>query len=278
MGYFLKATGHDPQSPKPSPTARSGRPLKIVHRYARVFSAKRCGPAMGAEKMRSVTGTTPLALSVVYQLRVVLAQISPMIWRRLLIPAQTTIAELHQVLQIVFGWSDEHLHQFTIHGVEHGLPRHGGFWFSHDARVVTLARFGLREGERFRYDYNFFDVFDCWCHDIRVEKILTPVAGRRYPVCTGGARCAPPEDCGGPQAFLALRQKHSVVATTVRMAELLAPLLELGEDDARAFRHHVEEHREEMAELLYWHHIDDFDRAAANQALHAHPDTGGITL
>ncbi len=41
--------------------------------------------------------------SVVYQLRVVLAEISPLIWRRLLVPATATIAQLHTVVQTVFG-------------------------------------------------------------------------------------------------------------------------------------------------------------------------------
>jgi len=35
----------------------------------------------------------------VYQLRVVVRGVSPLIWRRLLIPADTAVAELHAVLQ-----------------------------------------------------------------------------------------------------------------------------------------------------------------------------------
>ena len=57
----------------------------------------------------------------IYQLRVVIAGISPLIWRRLLIPADTTIAGLHTILQTVFGWSGEHLHRFVIHGTEYGI-------------------------------------------------------------------------------------------------------------------------------------------------------------
>ena len=51
----------------------------------------------------------------VYQLRVVLRGVSPLIWRRLLVPGTATIADLHAVLQTVFGWADEHLHRFVIH-------------------------------------------------------------------------------------------------------------------------------------------------------------------
>lgn len=34
-------------------------------------------------------------------------------------------------------------------------------------------------------------------HDIAVETVLEPAAGLTYPVCTGGKRSCPPEDCGG---------------------------------------------------------------------------------
>ncbi len=44
----------------------------------------------------------------VYQLRVWIRKISPQIWRRLLVRNDRTIAELYQILQAVFGWSDEH--------------------------------------------------------------------------------------------------------------------------------------------------------------------------
>lgn len=208
-----------------------------------------------------VSESTPPSGSV-YQLRVVLAGISPLIFRRLQVTDTTTIAGLHVVLQTAFGWSDEHLHRFTIHGVEYGVWREGGTGFSHDARTVPLAGFGLRQGERFTYEYDFFDA---WLHDIRVEQILPLKAGGTYPVCTGGARTAPPEDCGGPQAFLALRQRFSRFAVTMRLAELLVPVMEAPGDAIVGDL--IGEHREELAALARWARIDDFDRAGLNRAL-----------
>jgi hypothetical protein len=64
--------------------------------------------------------TASSALPSLYQLRVVLRGISPLIWRRLLVHSDTTLAHLHAILQIVFAWSDEHLHGFHIHGQEYG--------------------------------------------------------------------------------------------------------------------------------------------------------------
>src|SRR5664280_893073 len=63
----------------------------------------------------------PPEASVVYRLRVVVAGVSPLIWRRLLVTGDTTIAGLHEVLQAALDWSGEHMHAFTVHGVEHGI-------------------------------------------------------------------------------------------------------------------------------------------------------------
>lgn len=115
-------------------------------------------------------------------------------------------------------------HRFTVHAIEYTLPgdRAG---CHHDARTVSLAAFGLRQGERFVYE-NYF--YDAWRHDIRVEQIHPRLPGHHCPTCTGGARTAPPEDCGGTWAFLALRQQNNVAMVTLRLAELLAPLLSGG--------------------------------------------------
>ena len=56
----------------------------------------------------------------VFQLRLRLCAISPLIWRRLLVHATTTIADLHHIIQIAFGWTDSHLHRFVIYGKDYG--------------------------------------------------------------------------------------------------------------------------------------------------------------
>ena len=88
------------------------------------------------------------ALPSVYQLRVLLRGISPLISRRLLVRAEDSIADLHDALQIAFGWDGTHLHRFVIHGREYGHDS------SLDPRDVRLCDLGLRRGERFRYEYD----------------------------------------------------------------------------------------------------------------------------
>jgi len=194
----------------------------------------------------------------VYQLRVVLRGVSPLVWRRLLVCGDSTVADVHAVFQLCFGWSDEHLHRFVIHGREYGIAHLGGVAFRDDARRVRLDRLALRTGERFVYEYDFYD---CWVHDVRVEQIVALVSGRRYPRCVGGRRAGPPEDCGGVWAFLEWRQQHHLPAVAARMAELLA--------DEELF----EDHRQEAVELCRWLTRDRFDRRALNRRLAGPADT-----
>jgi hypothetical protein len=92
------------------------------------------------------------ALPDVYQLRIRLCGVSPLIWRRLLVRSDTSIAELHHLIQAAFDWSDSHLHRFVIHGKDYGIAYAGGMCFSDDPKRVRLADFGFRLNERFYYE------------------------------------------------------------------------------------------------------------------------------
>jgi hypothetical protein len=86
---------------------------------------------------------------------VVVQGISPLIWRRRLVRSDMSLATLHSMLQIVFAWSDVHLHGFRSHGKEYGRARLGGPSFDGDARHVPLVALRFYRGERFSYVYNF---------------------------------------------------------------------------------------------------------------------------
>lgn len=143
----------------------------------------------------------------VYQFRVVLQGISPLIWRRLLIRSDMSLATLHAALQVVFAWSDEHVHNFCIHGQAHGTPRLDGPHLDGDARHVPLAALCLHRGERFSYVYTFIDHWVC---DLRLEAMLPVDPRRRYPLCMGGKRAGPPEDGGGAWAYLQRVDHHCI--------------------------------------------------------------------
>src|ERR1035437_5375972 len=122
----------------------------------------------------------------VYRLHVWIRQISPMIWRRLLVRSDSTIADLHYTLQIAFGWSDEHLNRFHIHGQDYGVYHDGGVSFSTNPHQVRLRDFPLRINERFSYEYDFGD---CWQHEVRVEAIARLMIASIGSV-SGGQTCS----------------------------------------------------------------------------------------
>jgi Plasmid pRiA4b ORF-3-like protein len=80
----------------------------------------------------------------VYQLKIFILGISPMIWRRFKVHSNSTITDLHYIVQIVMGWTDSqatfsgeasperlaHLHRFVIHGKDYGIAQIGGIWFA----------------------------------------------------------------------------------------------------------------------------------------------------
>lgn len=150
-------------------------------------------------------GSHPPTSISVYQLYISLHHISPLIWRRLLVRNDTSIAQLHDIVQCAMGWEDLHLHRFCIHGKDYGIYQPGGMLFDDDPTRVFLADFRLRVGERFVYEYDFGDF---WQHDIRLERVLAFAADRRYPHCIAGGGDCPPEDCGGPVGYRALLNEH----------------------------------------------------------------------
>lgn len=93
-----------------------------------------------------------------------------MIWRRLRIPANTSLAQLHEIIQIAYNWDNDYLHQFHIFGKDYGISYAGGIMFSDDARKIYLDDFEFDVGDKFRYEYNFFidNIVD-----IRMERIIT---------------------------------------------------------------------------------------------------------
>jgi hypothetical protein len=129
----------------------------------------------------------------VYQVKVTLRGARPPIWRRLRLPASTTLAQLHRVIQAAFGWEDAHLHAFEVDGRRYSRPDFELWDDPGDEGKARLRDLAPSPGVRLRYTYDFGD---SWEHDLLVEDILPP-DGVPHAVCLTGRRAAPPEDCGG---------------------------------------------------------------------------------
>jgi hypothetical protein len=131
-----------------------------------------------------------------YQIKVTLRGTHPAIWRRILIPSNTTLLNLHDILQIMMGWEDAHLHMFKIPGLVYGDPMNDVY---SDISTALEAHYKLNQlihstGQRFSYEYDFGD---SWEHELVVEKILLGQEHLRTPICLKGKRACPPEDVGG---------------------------------------------------------------------------------
>ena len=88
----------------------------------------------------------------ILQLKVRLLGISPMIWRRVLVPSSTSLRELHGVLQVAMGWEGIHLFLIDVYAV-----RYGSFELHAANPDVALQEFGFRKNERFSYLYDMGD-------------------------------------------------------------------------------------------------------------------------
>lgn len=55
-------------------------------------------------------------------LHIALKHIKPVVWRRVIVPANITLNRLHRVIQAAMGWEDLHLHEFEIAGTRYGHP------------------------------------------------------------------------------------------------------------------------------------------------------------
>lgn len=136
----------------------------------------------------------------IYQVKVVLQGIEPAIWRRLQIPADLFLHDFHKVLQTAMGWENQHLHMFRKGRKMFGqsddeFVSNPNFLDYTIVRVNDLLR---KTGDEMVYQY---DMGDDWRHTITLEKEITPDPMEYYPLCTGGARECPPEDCGGPGGY-----------------------------------------------------------------------------
>jgi Plasmid pRiA4b ORF-3-like protein len=148
---------------------------------------------------RKKSTTTPLVPW--WQVRIELLEVTPRVWRRVLLPEDLTLPRLHYVVQACMGWTHGHLHEFVLGGRRYSMPDPD---FSDeleqlDERRVVLCDAIGREARCFDYIYDFGDN---WHHVVIVED---PYAGHSEQGlrirCLDGENACPPEDVGGPGGY-----------------------------------------------------------------------------
>ena len=143
----------------------------------------------------------------IFQFRVELKDLEPSIWRRIQVPQTYSFWGLHVAIQDAMGWLDCHLHAFRMmeenrcSGVVIGIPDKE-FEPIH-ARTLPgwetpVADYFNDLGATAHYEYDFGDG---WVHEVVLEGVLLAELHAAYPLCIGGERACPPEDCGGPPGY-----------------------------------------------------------------------------
>src|SRR5699024_1134754 len=136
-----------------------------------------------------------------YQIKVELSDISPRIWRRLLVSSDVLLSDLHEILQIAMGWTNSHLHQFIKDRDFYVPPAPEGMMldsFGTDYTGFRLNDLLPEPKEEIIYEYDFGDG---WQHEIALEKVLEGKKAATLPICVAGARHCPLEDSGGPWGY-----------------------------------------------------------------------------
>ena len=142
----------------------------------------------------------------IFQFKVELKDLEPLVWRRILVPEAYSFWDLHVAIQDAMGWLDCHLHAFRLaekdgqSAVVIGIPDE---FESPHARTVpgwetAVANFIREVGSAAEYEYDFGDG---WLHSIVLEGVLLADSNTTYPKCIGGERACPPEDCGGVPGY-----------------------------------------------------------------------------
>lgn len=223
------------------------RMVKTAESYAiarmRLLGGGRDGEG-SPPKVFSLPAGAPRPLAdgpAIFQVKITLLGIEPAIWRRVLVPANTTLDQFHEVIQAAFGWWNNHLHQYRIDGKLYALPdpEYDDDLLPPrlDEQAVPLR--ALLTSSSIVYEYDFGDG---WKHTVEIESVaMVQESGMRYPLCTGGERACPREDCGGTPGY-------------ERLLEALA-----------------DPEHEDHADMKRWagrrYDPEKFDLAAANRAL-----------
>jgi hypothetical protein len=148
-----------------------------------------------------VTRLQPAARPVSpWQLRIELLDVTPRVWRRLLLPSSIKLPALHRVFQAALGWTDSHLHEFVINGQRYAEPDpelSDELKQVNERGVVLSAALG---GESRCFDY-VYDFGDHWHHAVLVEDTFIQPQAEFSIQCIAGENACPPEDIGGAPGY-----------------------------------------------------------------------------
>lgn len=132
----------------------------------------------------------------------------PAVSRQVVVASTATLEDLHWTIQSVFGWADDHMHEFVDGAPYSGAPVYlparsiADRDLPHPANAEESTAIGsvlYEPGRALTYVYDFGDD---WFHQITVDSVGGAL--QQVPRCTGGTGMAPYEDSGGPPGWAML--------------------------------------------------------------------------
>lgn len=139
----------------------------------------------------------PLGL---YEIKITLMHLEPAIWRRVVVPKDITLRDLHTVIQIAMGWEDDHLHEFQIGKKRYGRMTPEPLGFGDPPVNEDIAHLNGVAKPKAKFIY-WYDFGDDWMHEIHIEREVESETGKRNARCIAGEHACPPEDCGGVPGY-----------------------------------------------------------------------------
>jgi hypothetical protein len=153
--------------------------------------------------------------SRIYRLRTTLRGLRPAVWRRIEVPSDLSLFELHRVIQGAMGWTDAHLHQFVHRGLYYGAPDREFGLPTISERRTRLHDLLQRPKDRLIYEYDFGD---SWEHEVVLEAVEYPQAGVRYPRWSlVGARALPKTSGERQGTRLSLRPFGILITMSIKV-------------------------------------------------------------
>lgn len=142
------------------------------------------------------------------------------IWREISFTSGVTFSDLHTIIQIVFGWEDYHLHEFTVGNMAIGMlgddedinDMSPNFRLEDDVNLELI----LLNRKNFQYEYDFGDD---WQVKITVQTVLSVDKSENPRVIAYGGDMAK-EDCGGAEELMRqCREKTDIIELNLILEE-----------------------------------------------------------
>ena len=136
-----------------------------------------------------------------YIIKIEMMEIEPLIWRRIVVPAELSLDRLHDVIQISMGWKDSHQHEFNF-GSHRYVENINEEFDGEDTLLegsVRINKHFKKKGDNCLYVYDFGE---SWAHRLTLENANYQLREDDCEIsCLEGERACPPEDVGGPAGY-----------------------------------------------------------------------------